>query len=193
MPLENYLIQGEEILAKAGIFVATNKRLIRYNKRFFSEELDDLPYSHITSIGVVKSPRKRLIKAGVIITLIAIITFLSLMVISSVLKSVSGLLKGFMGFDLSGLLAPLIPFSVFMLIGGIVILVLGFFPLQMFIQFRAPGLNKDGEAKFRLSGVRKEVSQNLIRVIREQSLGTVKSEIASVQSPENRGSQTPGQ
>ncbi len=193
MPLENYLVQGEEILAKAGIFVATNKRLIRYNKRFFSEELDDIPYSHITSIGVVKSPRKRLIKAGVIITLIAIITFLSLMVISSVLKSVSGLLKGFMGFDMSGLLAPLIPFSVFMLIGGVIIIVLGFFPLQTFIQFRAPGLNKDGEAKFRLSGGNKEVGQNLLRVIRERSLGLVKSEIASVQSPENKGSQAAGQ
>ena len=192
MPIENYLIQGEEIMANAGSFYATNKRLIRYHKRFLSEELDDIPYSHITSIGVVKSPRRRLIKAGAAIILIAIITFLSLMVISSVLKSISGLLKSFMGFNLTSILAPLIPFSIIMLIMGVVILVLGFFPLQTFVQFRAPGLNKDTEAKFRLGGVSKEVSQNLIRIVRQQSLGVTASEIASVQPQENRGTKTTG-
>lgn len=192
MPIENYLVQGEKILANAGLFYATDKRLIRYHKRFLSEELDDIPYSHITSIGVVKSPRRRLIKAGAVIILIAIITFLSLMVISSVLKSISGLLKSFMGFDLTSLLAPLIPFSVFMLIGGVGILLLGFFPLQTFVQFRVPGLNRDSEAKFRMGGVRKEVSQNLLRIIRQQSLGVTTSEIASVQPQENTGTKTTG-
>ena len=42
--MESYLVEGEEILAQAGSFYASNKRLLRYKKHLKGEELDDIPY-----------------------------------------------------------------------------------------------------------------------------------------------------
>ncbi|MBM3156798.1 MAG: hypothetical protein FJ004_05885, partial [Chloroflexi bacterium] len=48
--IERHLIPGENILTRSGDFYATNKRIIKYRKGFFGEELDDFSYSHISSI-----------------------------------------------------------------------------------------------------------------------------------------------
>ena len=42
MTIERYLTTDEKILATAGSFYATNKRVIRYRKNIMGEELHDL-------------------------------------------------------------------------------------------------------------------------------------------------------
>ena len=181
MVMETYLVEGEEILAQAGSFYASNKRLLRYKKHLKGEELDDIPYSHITSIGIVRNTRRGLIKAGTIIAIIGVSTLLTLIAVKPVLKSTSDLwsnaagnlaIQGipFTGLDLVSLLAPLIPFSIVILALGVLLIGLGVFLPQVFIQFRTPGLTSDTEAKFRLAGVRKEASLNLVRTVRQQSM-----------------------
>ncbi len=202
MPIEDYLVEGEEILAQAGSFYASNKRLLRYKKRYKGEELDDIPYSHITSIGVVRNTRRGLVKAGIIIAIIALSTLFTVLAIRPALKSVSDLLGNltgnqaipglpFIGLDLVSLVTPLIPFSTVVFAIGVTMIVLGVFPPQVFIQFRAPGLKVDTEAKFRLGGVGNEASLNLVRTVRQQSLAK-ESDLVIVRPPENRGNQTPG-
>ena len=210
MPIEAYLVEGEEILAQAGSFYASNKRLLRYKKHLKGEELDDIPYSHITSIGVVRNTRRGFIKAGIIIAIIGASTLLTLIAVKPVLKSISDLLSStavnqaipgipLIGVDLVSLITPLIPLSMVVLaLGvlltalGVLLIVAGVFMPQVFIQFRAPGLKRDTEAKFRLGGVRKEASLNLVRTVRQQSLAK-ESELVNVRPPENRGNQTPSQ
>lgn len=55
MSLEEFLIEDEEILAKikasGTLYLATNKRVLKYRKELFGESFDDLAYKHITSLS----------------------------------------------------------------------------------------------------------------------------------------------
>ena len=178
MPIENYLIQGEEILAKAGIFYATNKRLIRYQKHLLNEEFDDIPYAHLSSIGVARNSRRGLIWTSITIISLVLTSLGTLAILAPILKSISGLIGG--GTQLGFNLGPLIPIHLVGLALGVLLLVLAISLPNSYIQFRAPGSNKEAEARFRLIRAKREAKQNLLRTIRQQSLGATKSEIASV-------------
>ena len=106
---------------------------------------------------------------------------MTLIAVRPVLKSISGMLSNLpgsqaipgiplIGVDLVSLITPLIPLSIVVLALGVLLTALGVFRPQVFIQFRAPGLNADTEAKFRLGGVGKEATLNLVRTVRQQSL-----------------------
>jgi hypothetical protein len=199
--MERFLVEGEEILAQAGDLYASNKRLLRYKKNLKGEELDDIPYSHVTSISLVRNTRRSWIKAGAIITIIAIFILVTLITIKPVLKSTSDLFAAsagnpaiqslpFIGLDLESLLAPLIPFSIFILALGVLLLGLGLFLPQVFIQFHAPGLSGQAEAKFRLGNVHDEASLHLVRTVRQQSLIKEPASLYT-RTPGNTGEQTP--
>jgi hypothetical protein len=201
--MERYLLEGEEILAHVGHLYASNKRLLRYRKHLTSEELDDIPYSNITSISLIRKTRRSLIKAGAVIAIVGIFTLLTLITIQPYLKSTSELfstasgspvIQGlpFIGLDLASLFAPLIPFSIIVLALGISMIGLGFFLPQVFIQFRMPGLSSDAEAKFRLGDVHNEASLNLVRTVRQQSL-IIESGLIYARPLGNLGNQTPCQ
>ena len=51
MGVESYLVDGEEILAQAGNFYATNKRLLRYKKHLKGEEIEPYEYTLTTKKG----------------------------------------------------------------------------------------------------------------------------------------------
>ncbi len=198
--MERYLLEGEEILAQAGNFYASNKRLLRYKKHLTGEELDDIPYSDITSVSLVRNTRRSLIKAGAIIAVIGIFALLTLITTRPFLQSTSDLFRTasanpaiqglpLIGLDLTSLLAPLIPFSIVILSLGIVLIGLGLFLPQVFIQFRTPGLSSEAEAKFRLGNVNNEASLNLIRTVRQQYL-IEETGLICVRPPGNLGNQT---
>ncbi len=176
MPLQTYLMDGEKILAQCGNFYASNKRLIRYQKGPFSEELDDIPYSHLTSVGVAMKPRKGLIWAGLTILGLVLSSLVTMSMISAVMKSFSplmgdlagplGLPEGSLGFDVG----PLIPLHAVGIGVSLAMVLVGIFVPTVFIQFRAPGLDKNAEARFRLRGVPRGPSLELLRIVRQQSL-----------------------
>jgi len=201
MGMESYLVEGEEILAQAGNFYASNKRLLRYKKHLNGDELDDIPYSYITSVGIVRKTRRGFIRSGTSIAIVGFSTLTMGIIIRPTVKSISDLwgnplanqaaIQGvpFLGLDLVSLLEPLIPFGIVTIVLGVLLLLLGVFLPQVFIQFRAPTLTTDTEAKFRLGGVGKETSLNLVRIVRQQSLAK-ESESVNVRPPENRENQT---
>ena len=130
-------------------------------------------------------------------------TLVTLIAVRPVLKSISGMLSNLpssqaipgiplVDVDLVSLITPLIPLSIVVTALGVSLTVWGFFRPQVFIQFRAPGLNADTEAKFRLYGVGKEATMKLVRTVRQQSLAN-ESESGNVRPPANSGNQTPGQ
>jgi len=203
MGMDSYLVEGEEILAQAGSFYASNKRLIKYKKHLNGDELDDIPYSYITSVGVVRKTRRGFIRSGISIAIVGFSTLTIGITIMPTLKSITDLwgnplasqaipaISGvpFPGLDLASFLKPLIPFGIATIALGVLLILLGVFLPQVFIQFRAPTLTTDTEAKFRLGGIGKETSLNLVRIVRQQSMAK-KSESVNVQSPENRENQT---
>ena len=146
MPVEEHLTSGEEILASAGDYYATSKRVIRYRKRLIGEELDDLAYSHITSLSLVNNPRTGLITPGIILLVLGII----------------GIIVNI--FADAGLVTPL---SIIGLVLGIVLIVCGIiFPLT-YVQFRAPGISGAAEERLRMTNVNSEDAQKFISVVRE--------------------------
>jgi hypothetical protein len=183
MVMKNYLLEGEVILAQAGNFYASNKRLLRYKKHLTGDELDDIPYSHIISIGIVRNTRRGLIKAGMIIAMIGGFSLLTMITVKPVLKSTTDLwgniaasnpaisgLPSFTGLNLGSLMAPLLPLSIVILALGILLVGLGVFLPQAFIQFRTSGLTRDTEGMFRLGDINNEASINLVRTVRQQSM-----------------------
>ncbi len=94
MPIEDHLTIGENILAQDGKYYATDKRIIRYEKGIFSEDLSDLAYSHISSINLISRFRYPiLILIGAIITVLGIIIGKdSLMLIVGILFAIAGVL-----------------------------------------------------------------------------------------------------
>ena len=69
MSLKDFLVQGEEMLARAGGFYATNSRLIKYKKDSTGETLDEIAYSKIKSLDLERNMRFRLMAAGLILVL----------------------------------------------------------------------------------------------------------------------------
>ncbi|MBI4287240.1 MAG: hypothetical protein HY671_02290 [Chloroflexi bacterium] len=188
MPLQTYLMEGEKIIAQCGDFYASNKRLIRYQKHLFGEEVDDIPYAHLTSVGVARKPRRGLIRAGVVVIVTFLSSLLMLAIISPILKSLSGLLGGSFGLNLG----PLVPIHLIALGAGVAMVLAGVFVPSVFVQFRAPGLNKDAEARFRLHGGGRGASLDLVRIVREQSL-LKESALTDVRPAEDKGNQKPAQ
>lgn len=191
-------MDGEKILAQCGAFYASNKRLIRYQKRFLSEELDDIPYSHLSSIGMARKPRRGLIWMGITVISFVLSSLATLAIVSYIFKSIAPLLGGSMGQlgipggSLSFDVGPWVPIHVVGLVIGIAMTAAGILVPNVFIQFRAPGLNKDAEARFRLQGARREASLNLVRIVRQQSL-VKESELTDVRPAEDKGNQPPVQ
>ena len=201
MSIESYLVEGERVLAQSQCFYASNKRLLKFKHHHDSDELDDIPYSNITSISIVRNTRRDLIKPGIIISSVGVCFLLALIALKNSLNSLSGLLSStvanntlpgfpFGGFDLSSLFAPIIPLSIVILSLGILLIVSGIFRPQVFIQFRAIGLTRDTEAKFRLGDVKNKVSLNLLNIVRQRSLA-MESESINKKMPENGADQIP--
>jgi hypothetical protein len=69
--IEKHLLENEQVLASVTIskvtFYSTNKRMIRYEKRFLGERVDFLSYPHIASITLES---KHNIRKGIILIII---------------------------------------------------------------------------------------------------------------------------
>lgn len=149
-----------------------------------------MPYSHLTSIGVAKKPRKVLIWAGVSILVTALSSLAAFVIMSAIMKSIAPLLGGLGGLSggesLSFDVGPLIPLHVVGILVSIAMMLVGIFVPAVFIQFRGPGLDKNAEARFRLQGVSRERSLEFVRMVRQQSM-VKESESAAVRPTENKG------
>ncbi len=144
--IEGHLIPGENILARAGDFYATNRRVIRYRKGLHGEELDDFVYSHISSISYVSGSKTLVTDTGILLAIAGIIG-----IVVNIFTDVM-------------LVTPLCIVAACV---GAVLIIYGFFSKVTYVQFRAAGLTESAGAKLRMSNVHSEEAKRFISVVRE--------------------------
>jgi len=146
MALKKHLMPGENILAIAGNFYATNRRLLKYRKWFHGEELDDIAYSHISSITYISGSRGLVTDIGIVIAVLGIIG-----IVVNIFTDVS-------------LVTPLCGVATFV---GIVFIVYGVFSRVTYVQFRGAGISDATGARWRMTNVRADDAREFISLVRE--------------------------
>ena len=115
--------QGEAIISDHNPFYATSHRVIHLEEKDGGEELSELPYSRVTSVEVVKLARHNVMIAGTMMVVGGAITAATLNFITSWLA----------------------------VIAGIGVVLYGGIGREAYYQFRAEGMDKEEEAKWRLA------------------------------------------
>ena len=115
--------QGEAIISDHNPFYATSHRVIHYEEKDGSEKLSELPYSRLKSVEVVKLARHNVMIAGTMMVIGGVITAAALHFITSGLA----------------------------VIAGIGVVIYGGIGREAYYQFRAEGMDKEEEAKWRLA------------------------------------------
>jgi len=146
MPVEKHLIPEENILVRAGDFYATNKRLLRYRKRFHGEEIDDIAYSHISSITYISGSRVLVTDIGIVLAVLGIIG-----IVVNIFTDVR-------------LVTPLCSVAAFV---GIVFIIYGVFSKVTYVQFRGAGISDAAGARLRMTNVNAEDTRKFISLVRE--------------------------
>jgi hypothetical protein len=146
MPLSKHLIPEENVLVRAGDFYATNKRLLRYRKRFHGEEIDDIAYSHISSITYISGSRVLVTNIGIVLAVLGIIG-----IVVNIFTDVR-------------LVTPLCSVAAFV---GIVFIIYGAFSKVTYVQFRGAGISDAAGARLRMTNVHPEDTQKFISLVRE--------------------------
>ena len=141
-----HLMPGENVLARAGDFYATNKRLLKYRKRFHGEEIDDIAYSHISSITYISGSRELVTDIGIFFAVLGVIG-----IVVNIFTEVS-------------LVTPLCGVAAFV---GIVLMVYGIFSNATYVQFRGTGISDASGARLRMTNVHPEDAQKFISLVRE--------------------------
>ena len=146
MSVEKNLMPGENILARAGDFYATNRRLLKYRKWFHGEELDDIAYSHISSITYISRSRGLIADIGILFTVLGIVG-----IVVNIFTDVR-------------LVTPLCAVAAFI---GVVLLVYGIFSRATYVQFRGAGISDAAGARWRMRNVHADEALKFIALVRE--------------------------
>lgn len=123
MSIRDHLRQGEAIISDHNPYYATSYRVIYYEEKDGNEELSELPYSRVTSVEVVKLARHNVMIAG------------TMLVIGGAILAATWNLIG----------------SWLSIIAGIGVVIYGGIGREAYYQFRAEGMDKEEEARWRLA------------------------------------------
>lgn len=123
MSIRDHLRQGEAIISDHNPYYATSFRVIHYEEKDGNEELSELPYSRVTSVEVVKLARHNVMIAGTM-----------LVVGGAILAATWNLIGSWLS-----------------IVAGIGVVIYGGIGREAYYQFRAEGMDKEEEAKWRLA------------------------------------------
>ena len=123
MSIRNHLRQGEAIISDHNPFYATSHRVIHYEEKDGNEKLQELPYSRLTSVEVVKLARHKMMIAGTMMVIGGVIMAVTLLFITSWIT----------------------------IIAGIAVVIYGGIGREAYYQFHVEGMNKEEEARWRLA------------------------------------------
>ncbi len=158
MGVEDFLITGEHVKHKiqrgGNVFYATNKRVIKYSKKFFGLlgiAFDDLPYMHITSISLVNTVRLDVVFFGILLIIIGGLNWFIPEVTSFFDRMPIGRLAGE---NVSYVLA---------IAGGIVVII-GISLRKSFYQFRAAGIKPED---WKIESPNASGAKDFVRTVRE--------------------------
>jgi len=151
MGLEEHLGAGETVLGRAGRFHATEKRLIRYEKWLFYEEMQDLIYPHLASLSLVKHPRAILGYFGGVLHGLGVAGLLARLFLELVYPRVA---------------LPSAPFIIVLLLGA-ALLVLWLLLPRRYYQVRAVWFREKDDAQWQIGRVKSAESRRLVAQVRE--------------------------
>ena len=154
MGLEEHLVAGETVLSRSGRFHATDRRLIRYEKRLFSEEMHDLIYAHLASLSLVRHSWTVLAYIGGVLHGLGIAGLLARLILDLVYPRVS---------------LPFAPFLTILLVGAS-LLVLWLLIPRRFYQVRAVWSREEDDALWQIGRVESAETRRLVAQVREQWL-----------------------
>ena len=152
MSIEKHLLEDETILASVKVrkvaFYATNKRVLRYEKRLFREKLHSLYYPHIASISLETKSFLWLTILGAIVIGVGVWGWINLMTPFRVLYN-------------------MILFAV-----GAVLVVIGILYRPAWYQIRAVGLSGKDLKLWRIANVKAQDVRNFAHFIEKQITST---------------------
>jgi hypothetical protein len=149
--LDDFLLPGEEVLARAGEFYATDRRLVRYSRTLWWQEMDEVSYAHLVSLPLITHRPYALAYLGLIVLLLGA----GGMVVASLVGSI-----------LPDFRAGGTPFRL-MLFLGIVLELLWFLLPSSYYQVRALGLGDKDAGRWRIGRVNSEQTRKLVAIVRE--------------------------
>lgn len=92
MSLTSHLEPGEEVLARAGPFYATSRRVLRYQLlRGGAEDFRQLPYAKISSVEATRMPNHRFMVTGTLIGISGVFITLTLGFFTTILAVPAGI------------------------------------------------------------------------------------------------------
>lgn len=145
MPIDKHLLRDEKILASAranlgGTLLATNKRVIRYEKSFFREKVDSLYYRHIVGASYESQ------------------SYILLVVLGFLLLVLGWFITGAPFFGILGTI---------LILSGLIVIAVGIFYRPSWYQLKAAGLNGTSAQRWRTAGADGQV-KNFARFIEDQ-------------------------
>ncbi len=151
MGLEEHLGVGETVLGRAGCFHATEKRLIRYQKWLFYEEMQDLLYAHLASLSLVKHSRTILAYMGAVLLALGVAGLLARFILELVYPRAA---------------LPSAPFLLALLL-GVALLVLWLLVPRSYYQVRAVWFRERDDAQWQIGRVKSAETRRLVAQVRE--------------------------
>ena len=124
MAIDDIMLPDEEVLAAAGQCYATDRRLVRYSKLLWWQEIDEVSYNHLVSLPLVSYRPSSLAYLGFLVILLGVGGLVVVSLVSSLIP---------------GAAAGTALFKLLLVLGAALELIWFFLPVS-FYQVRAVGL-----------------------------------------------------
>ena len=145
------LLSGEQNLGSISTnkitFYATTSRVLRHQRTFLTEKLDDVSYSHISSTSLEHRPNNNLLTLGASISILGILPLM----LGAFLSASNWVLWGF-----------------FLMIIGVLVVVIAFLYNTSFWQIRVVGLSPRELRSWQLRGGNREQTEGFARLVQDQ-------------------------
>ena len=142
---------GETVLGRAGCFHVTERRLIRYQKWLFYEEMQDLLYAHLASLSLVKHSRTIFAYMGAVLLALGAAGLLARFILELVYPRLA---------------LPSGPFLLALPL-GLALLVLWLFVPRRYYQVRAVWFRESDDAQWQIGQAKSAETRRLVAQVRE--------------------------
>ena len=151
MAIDDIMLPDEEVQAAAGQFYATDRRLVRYSKLLWWQEIDEVSYNHLVSLPLVSYRPSSLAYLGFLVILLGVGGLVVVSLVSSLIP---------------GAAAGTALFKLLLVLGAALELIWFFLPVSCY-QVRAVGLGDKDATRWRIGKIGSQRTKKLVAAIQE--------------------------